>query len=256
MFDSGLGSVVVLALVVPIAVIGVIALAITAIAGGRDPDPTGARQRAVYLGAVSFVTLFLMLFSAFAVVGSLTDLLHDHTNSVSFSSSATLSSGSGSSDNPFTVDESPQVTTTEKDVDHATEHAVSGAVGAALLFAAAAALFWWHRQRLQAIIDEPFFVTSPARRAVQAYFLSVSFVAALVALGAAASALYGVYRVVLPDFSGPTTDDEARRGLGQFLSSAALAAGAVYLFITHVFKPEEWERQATGGLDTGVGPVI
>jgi hypothetical protein len=240
MFESGLGTLAALSLLGPVALIGVIALCITAIAGGRDPDPTGQRQKAVYLGAACFVAVVVMLFAGFAAVNSLAGLVGEQQNqSVSFSTSDSLSTGSGS----FSSADEPAVFQGEDDPNN-TEHAINGAVLAGLFFVAAGVVFIWHRRQLDEIVAAPGFVVGPARRAVQAYVYALCFVAALIALVAGAIAIYGVFRVLAPDVTAPHADHERDAGFRQFLSSGVLAGASVLLLLQQYRRPDDWRAQA------------
>jgi 1,4-dihydroxy-2-naphthoate octaprenyltransferase len=58
--------------------LGVLVLAVIILAAGRgEPDTTGRRAFAVYLGAVNFVAVFTLVFASFAAVQSLATLVVD-----------------------------------------------------------------------------------------------------------------------------------------------------------------------------------
>lgn len=242
MFPTGLTTFLGLSLIGPVAIVGVVALVLAVVAGGREPDATGQRQKAVYLGAVCFVTLFTMLFAGFAAVNSLANLVGEHEEnlSVSVTGRTTLSSnGEFSSD-----DDSVQGTFTSSEDDDNTENAIAGAVLAGLFFVAAGAVFVWHRTRLEAMIADPDFPVGPARRAVQAYVYAVCFVAAVVAVFAGAVALYGIFRVLAPDITAPHGSHERDGGFREFLSAGALTAAAVVLFLQAIVRPDHWKERA------------
>src|SRR3954465_11176033 len=75
-------------------IIGVVALAIIAlpllagavlviliVANRADPDPTGRRPAVVYSFAVSFIAMFVTLFSTFVIVAQLWSLIGSHHTS-------------------------------------------------------------------------------------------------------------------------------------------------------------------------------
>jgi hypothetical protein len=225
-----------LAALVPVALIGVIVLAIVALAGGREPDPTGTRQRAVYLGLVSFVSLFVMAIAVVAVAGSLAGLIGHQGEVMSGSISGEVSSDPGSSPT-FTSESS-------LDTSGKTDRAVTGAVEGASVFVAALGVFAFHRRRLGAIIDSPGFAASPARRAVAAFMYAVCFVAAIAALVGVAIGLQALFRVAAPGVTAPDFGDERAEGARQLLIGAVVAVVGVTLFLWHWRKPEEWDAQA------------
>jgi hypothetical protein len=258
-FGSGLTVFFGLSLLAPLALLGLIVLAVVAVAGGREPDPSGARQRAVYLSAISFVAIMVMLLAGFAAVASLTELIgHDSVRSIGASTTVRGSSSSSSSIGGFSTsgDEGGTIegSFSETEDDNNSEHAVSGAVASLLVLAAAGAVLFWHRPRFRALIDGPGLPSGPVRRAVQGYYYSVCFVTALIAIGAGAVALYGLYRIFAPGLSNPGVDqgDERESGLRTLFSFGALTAGAVYLFLMHMRRPEEWD--AAEAIATGTPP--
>jgi len=101
--------------------LGVLVLAVIILAAGRgDPDTTGRRAFAVYLGAVNFVAVFTLVFASFATVQSLATLVVDG------------------------VDE---------------DAAVRGAVQAALIVAAAVIVLVFHTRRRRELRAESEFVS-------------------------------------------------------------------------------------------------
>ena len=244
---SGFGALIGFSLLVPVALLGVVILGIVALAGGREPDPTGQRQRATYLAAVCFVAIITLLFAGFGAVSSVVGLIGDDEQ-------PTIGT-SGRSSGSFSVNEDGEVEEDEDgfsfsgpdssvEEDNRTENAVSGVMASLVIVVAAGVLYLFHRKLMQELIDAPDFATGPARRALNGYAYAVSFVAAIIALGAAAAVLYALYRVAAPDFSAPDTDGERESGLRQLLSSAALALGALAMFRAHFTMGERWTRPA------------
>ena len=266
-FGTGIGVLFGLSLLLPVALLGIVVLGIVAVAGGREPDPTGQRQRTVYLGAVCFVALITLLFAAFGAASSVIGLLGDgdEVHTVGARGTGFLSDdedttfgggddeGSGFSfgeddDNPIIVE----------DDGNRTEEAVSGMVAALTIALAAGAVYVFHRRLLDKQVAAPGFEGGPAQRAVNGYLYAVSFVGALVALGAAAAALYGVYRLALPDFSAPDGHDERMAGVRQLLSSAFLALAAAAMFQRHFNQAEAWTTPVTAPAsdsDTDLPPI-
>jgi small-conductance mechanosensitive channel len=115
-------------LIVPL---GVLVLAVIILATGRgEPDTTGRRAFAVYLGAVNFVAVFTLVFASFAAVQSLARLVVDRADQ---------------------------------------DAAVRGAVQAGLVVAAAVIVLVFHtRRRRQLRADSEFVAGAPARTAASA----------------------------------------------------------------------------------------
>lgn len=232
MIDSSFGAFLAYSLLAPLLLIGVIALAITVVAGGKEPDPTGLRVRAAYLAVTCFVSLFFMVGSVFAVTTSIVSLVGE-SDAVSFS------------EDEFEFGEED---------DARTEEAVSAAVLAALIGGAGAAVFFWHRRRMEELIASVDFAASPARRAIQAYHYTVAFVAAFTALAAAVAAAYSLYRIAAPDYAAPGAENERTRGARTLLSSAALLAVSGWLFLRFVERPREWEPELTPAAAASTAP--
>lgn len=220
MLDPGFGAYIAFSMLGPVLLVGVIALAITVVAGGKEPDPSGLRVRAVYLALACFVSLFVMVGTVFAVASAVTSLIGE-SDSVSFSEE--------DDEEFFTEDE------------YRTENAVSGAVLSGVIGLAAAGVFVYHRRRMEEIIGSTGFMDRPARRAIQAYHYAVAFAAAFVGVLAAAIAAYSLYRIAAPGLSAPDTEGERTAGARQLLAWAALLGATGFLFLRHVERPRQWE---------------
>ncbi len=216
MFFGGFGL-----FVLPLALLGVIVLGIVSVvAGRREPDPDGSRSYAVYLVSITFIALFVALFASFGVLSLLLDLATDGgspglvTPTPGFE---TFPGGPG--------DFGPD----------ATDQAISGAVGAALAALAAGALLYFHATRLLEIVDRPNFEQSGARRTFHGYLYFTCFVAALIAVGAAATAAFGIFEIIAPGVAGTERD----LGLGKLVSAAALTAASAVIFLYHWNRAED-----------------
>jgi hypothetical protein len=192
--DTEVGSTTLLIfLTVPL---GVLVLAVIILAAGRgEPDTTGRRAFAVYLGAVNFVAVFTLVFASFATVQSLASLVVDGT---------------------------------DEDV------AVRAAVQAALIVAAAVIVLVFHSRRRRELRAESEFVAgAPAWRIDRAYLYAVCFVAVLVALFALGAGAYGAFRVLAPGVTSEfvSRHHERQEGVAQLIPQIWLGLAALYVFV-------------------------
>lgn len=209
-------------LFVPLALIGLIVLGVVSVvAGRREPDPDGSRSYTVYLVSITFIALFVTLFASFGVLSSLLDLATDGGDAP-FAPAPGVESFPGQ-----LVDLQPE--------PDATDRAISGAVGAALAALAAGALLYFHGTRLLDLVGRPNFEHSGARRTFHGYLYFTCFVAALITVGAAATAAFGIFEIVAPGVAGTERD----LGVAKLVSAAALAAASAVIFLYH------WNRAET-----------
>jgi hypothetical protein len=192
--DTEVASTTLLALlVVPL---GVLVLAVIVLAAGRgEPDTTGRRAFAVYLGAVNFVAIFTLVFASFAAVQSLATLVVD-----------------GESE----------------------DAAVRGAVQAGLVAGAAIVVLVFHaRRRRELRAESEFAPGGPAWRIDRAYLYAVCFVAVLVALFALGAGAYGGFRAVAPGVTGELVSRhlERQEGVAQLIPQVWLGLAALYVFV-------------------------
>ena len=222
----------------PVALFGIILLGVLALTVGRvEPDPTGRRPYSIYLATIVFVSLFTVLIAGFSTISELAQLGFDGGDA-RFGEHCI--SGPGFDECTMGVGMSsfgPNIAL-EGRGDPNDAH-IREAVRAALILLAAVAVLWLHARHFRDLQDEEGFLDSPAARVLLVYFYAVCFVTALVALGAAASAAYAIFRIALPDVSGfGHSDVERDQGFVQLISSGALAAAAVALFLFHWNRTE------------------
>jgi hypothetical protein len=204
----------------PLALLGVIVLGIVSVvAGRREPDPDGSRSYAVYLVSITFIALFVTLFASFGVLSSLLDLATDGGDPGIVTPTPGFEPFPGGA-----VDLGPD----------ATDRAISGAVGAAIAALAAGGLLYFHALRLLELVDRPNFERSGARRTFVGYLYFTCFVAALIAVGAAATAAFGIFEIVAPGVAGSERD----LGLVKLVSASALAAAGTVIFLYHWNRAE------------------
>lgn len=224
--------------VMPLALVGIVVLAIVALTGGRgDPDPRGRRAAMLYLCLVPFVAIFSLLYAVPSVVSAVANLtlveVEDGGASAEVCAQDPLHPecrGGGVTQfiNVFPSSREAQESAWARDAFNAL------AVGLA-----AAAVLRWHRSRWKEVADDDDFASSPGARTLDAYLYAVSFTAMIVLLAAAAVTLFALARVVAPDVvSAGSPAAERDAGLVQLLSAVATAGAAAFVYVTH------WRRTA------------
>jgi hypothetical protein len=219
-------------LLMPLALVGLVVLAVVALAGTRgDPDPHGHRPRTLYLCLVTFVALFTLVYAAATAVSAVANLaLVDLGDSGRLSEICEMDPlhpecrGGGVTQfvNVF-GEASPEAQEAARARD---------ALNGLALGLAAAAVLIWHRRRWAETLGDETFLSSPGARTYDAYLHAASFTAMIVLLAAAAAALFALARVVVPGVvSDGGSGAERDAGLVQLVTSLAAggAAGAVYL---------------------------
>ena len=225
----------------------VIVIAAGVAAGRGDPDDSGRRGRAVYLGVTSFVALFVALFASFGIVVSLTMLIGpDNTgpspmgsgsSGLGFGSySSSAQARSGSSGPIFTVP-STMTTVNPGSVFQAIPHTgsrnnevVSGALGAGLVGLAAGVVLFLHLPRLWEMLGDEESRRGGVGRTLSTYLNATSFLSVFIAALAGASALYGLYRLIAP---GVALTSGRSSGTRQLIDSAYLTVTGALIFLVH-----------------------
>jgi hypothetical protein len=223
---------------IPVAVAAAIVILV---AGRREPDPDRHRTEARYLGAVCFLSVFVVLFGAYGVVAQLSSFVIDRDDpreSFTFEDDV--------SPIPFPGGGRPS--------DDALWR---GAVQAALLTAAATGVLMFHRGRRRALVAPPGFRETAAARADTTYLYATCFLAAFLVLFAVTFGVYGLFRVVAPGVTGFDSDLERQRGIAQAVSLTALAIGAVLVFLLHWRdRPQEAASDAAPEPDPDPVPMV
>ena len=199
---------------IPLAILALIVLGIVAVAkGGREADPTGMRPYAIYLFAVSFLTLFTVMFSASAVVSAL----------------VRAAVGNGAAPGSFLEYESAGMLTA---FDSTGTH-IREAVQAALVALGAALVFIFHARRVRELDSGGSFAEGPSRHTYQVYLYAVCFVAILTVLVAGIAAAFGLVDVVAPDTGFGPGFPGREHGIAEFAGSGVLAVFALVVFQWH-----------------------
>ena len=243
-------------LFVPVLLLGLIVLGIVGIASrGGDADPGGERPRAMYLTAVSFVTLFLTLFAAFAIVSTVVDLAMGDDDGIEINRVEVPLEDSDGDD--FTVEPpdpiSPEGFETSGDADNERYRAL---VLSGLVVLASGALYAYHRQKLAAFARWLPVARGAGRRAWDAYLHTVAFVAIFIALAATVAAGYAIFQVIAPGVAGI---DEREDGLQALVPPAVLAAASFALFLLHwreANRPEPPSERIVIEPEPGPEPIV
>lgn len=226
-----------LELLIPLAILGLIVLSVTQVfSDRREPDPTGRRPYAIYLFVVTFVTLFVALFSMTAVVSSLVRMPLPDRGAVD------LVPLPGDFSEGFQPPPGAPIGEPGLDVyssfDPDTEHARQ-AIQSGLIFVASMLVLLFHARRIRELEAAGSLAEMPIRRSYQAYLYAVCFVAVFTALVAGALAAFGIVRVAAPGVTGfGAANAERDGGIVQLASSGLLALAAYGLFVLH------WRRVA------------
>jgi hypothetical protein len=195
----------------------IVAAILILVAGRRDDDTGGTRAQMRYVGTIGILTLFTVLFAAFAVVQALTGFIVD-----------------GHNDNAL----------------------YRNALDNGLLALTAGVVFVFHYRRVVVLAPAGRLARGATGSAARAALYGVCFVAAIVALFAAAKAVYGVFQIIAPgvfgtggnaiggglevppafqDFlpgSGGGGGDVVReQGIADVLSYTVLTLGSVVIFL-------------------------
>ena len=206
--------------------LGVVILAIVAVAGGRaEPDPLHERPAALYLTAVSFLAVFAVLFAVFGLSASVLNLTIDHHGADY--STPVLSGRSQVSIGSSGVPDIPTVAPlrgapSQHDGDY------RGIVVALIAGLLAAALFLTHDRWLRRYLAER--VDGPGVRVWHTYLSVACFFAVLVAIPAVGAALYDLFKLIAPGVTNAGSRGDAAVAFG---GAAVLATGAGIVFLFH-----------------------
>jgi hypothetical protein len=203
-------------------------LVIVVVANRAEPDESGQRPLAVYLFGVSFVAVFAALFSSFAIVFGLVQLMGSH--------------GPGPSPFGFTP------------VAHPVGDAVARVVVlAGLVLAVSLTLLLTHVQRGLALPQWAERLPGPVSRVVRSYVSAVCFLAIVIAAASVVVLVYQVFRILGPGvFQLGGSRVEAARTL---IAAFYLAVAAVVVVVTHMRILPNGPFGSLARPFTGAGPT-
>ncbi len=210
---------VVYAILTPLAIVGLLVLAILALAGRGEPDARGDRAYVLYLSLVSFIALFTLLFAIVDVSSTATGaLLVDDSDACTVDPFSPECAGPG-----FEIDSHGSGEARTRDLLNTA--GVALAAGAVLLF---------HRRLTRAHVEEPGFGASPGARTFTAYLYAVAFTAVLTFVVAAAIALPALVRSVAPGLTSTgSSTSERDAALTDLVPALVAAGGAAVIYVTH-----------------------
>lgn len=210
--------------------VGLVALAVVAALGGRDePDPRGDRARTLYLTSVSLAAIVTVLVAGFGLLRPAFAALIEDDDSAFVDDSFDLG-GFGEFEDfgePF-----------PSEGHDADDQRWAAAASNGLVLVAALTVLVFHRRRLDALEERTVVREGGGWRTHLAYLYFVSFVAALVALFAAASAGFDVFRLIAPGVTGLDDDVERRAAAAHLLAVGALGVVAAWLWRDHFDEAE------------------
>jgi len=206
------------AIVLPL---GLLALVVLVLAGGRDIDATGKRTFALYVVTVSFVALFTALIASTAVVSSLTEKIKDDDSSEEFNFE----------DESFDDEDFEDVEFDTGGGVSENDRLLRGVVQGALVLLAAGAVLWFHHRRRREYSAERGFDGSAAWRADRAYVYVVCFTAILIFLFTAGFGSYNIFKLIGPGVFGSGDDSDIRKtALQELLTLAWLDLASLGIF--------------------------
>ena len=210
--------------------LGLLALVVLVLAGGRDIDPTGKRTVALYVATVSFVALFTALVASTGIVGSLTEKIKDDDASSRFEDEIF-------DDDIFDEDfEDFEIDVDFGDDDSGAsqnDRVLRGVVQSALVLLVAGGVLVFHHRRRREYSAERDFDGSAAWRTDRAYVYAVCFTAILIFLFSAATGAYEIFKLIGPGVFGSGDDSDVRKSALQALLTLAwlaLASGAIFRY--------------------------
>lgn len=213
--------------IAPLAILGMIVLAILALSGRSEADARGERAYVLYLSLVSFVALFTLLFALVDLGSTAIDSLVDEVGCVDPAQPGCFDDFGGSG--------------------YGGEPAARGVINSVAVALVAGAVLVFHRRRSQDLVRDEAFRRSAGARTFTAYLYAVAFTAMVILLVAAAISLPAALGVIAPGLTAPDSTELERNSSLRALVPALLAAGgAALIYVGHW---READRLRRGGDD-------
>lgn len=207
------------AILTPMAIVGLLVLAILALGGRGEADARGERAYVLYLSLVSFIALFTLLFAIVDLSSTATEaILVEDADVCAVDPLSPECAGPG-----FEID-SPSG-------DEARTRDLLNTGGVAL---AAGAVLVFHRRLTREHAAEPGFGTSAGARTFTAFLYAVAFTAVLTFVIAAAIALPALVRSIAPGLTAAgSSRSERDAALTDLIPALVAAGGAVLIYLAH-----------------------
>lgn len=210
------------ATIAPLAILGVVVLAILALSGRSEPDTRGERAYVLYLSLVSFVAVFTLLFALVELGSTAIETLVDPDAEACLDPS---SPGCYTGPGEFAPDFGPDFGDEQRVRDAINSGAVAVVAGVVLLF---------HRRRTQRLLDDPGFPGHSGARTFTAYLYAISFAAMATLLIAAAIAVPAAVRTIAPGLTAIDSSSAEREGaLVDLVPALVAVAGALVVYLAH-----------------------
>lgn len=210
---------VVYAILTPLAMVGLIVLAILALAGRGEPDARGERPYVLYLSLVSFIALFTLLFAIVDLSSTATEaILVEGSDACAVDPFSPECAGPG-----FEIDSPSGGEARTRDL--------LNTGGVALV---AGAVLFFHRRLTREHVAEPGFGASAGAKTFTAYLYAVAFTAMITVVVAASIAVPALVRSVAPGLTAAgSSSSERDAALTDLVPALVAAAGGVVIYLTH-----------------------
>lgn len=223
-------------------ILGVLGLIVVALAvvldSRRNPDETGARTTAVYLGVVSFILIWTLVASLTFAVHAITSLIVDED---ARSSEAVFEAVPDEITGDFESDDDR-----EEDGPDPQDQVIQDTIQSGLVAIVSGALLVFHIRRRRRLAEATDFAASPAWRADRAFLYLVCAVAVLVIVVAVSVGLYDFFRIAVPGITAEGPQDVERdRAINSILTLLVLVGASGYVFgrawSAVSGEPEPWQ---------------
>ena len=212
-------------------ILGVLGLIVVALAvifdSRRNPDDTGARTTAVYLGVVSFLLIWTVIASTTFAVQSLSSLIVDEEAR----GGGVFEDSASPVDVPEEIQDEFDLPEEDEDGPDPQDEVIRNTIQSGLVAIVGGALLVFHVRRRRRLVDETSFVDSPAWRADRAYLYLLCAVAVLVIVVAVSAGFYDLFRISVPGITAEGPQDVERdRAINSILTLVTLVGASAFVF--------------------------